>query len=353
MKSKITIKQIAKESNVSMATVSRYLNGTAAISKEKQRQIEAVIQKYNFSPNTHARSLISGRTMTLGILIPDISNPYFYSVFLEIQKEATKNGYTLLLYNSSFGMEEPASSEEEYFQKLIQHRVDGVLILGGQIDLISPSPSYIQALRRLAEYMPVVVMGHPIPDIPCHFLDIENGSGVYVVFHYLYSLGHRAIAFLGGNTGVRITETRLAAYRKLLLEYHLPEIPEHIVLGDYYMKEGYQGALRLLDVSDPFTAVIAANDNVALGAVRAFKDRGYSVPRDISIASCDHFPAGSYLIPRITSVSRDPGSIGRLLIHTLLQSISGAAENLSLEIAPKLLVMESCRPPAHGDSPSL
>ena len=345
MKSKITIKQIAQESNVSMATVSRYLNGTVTVSEKKRQQIEAVIQKYDFSPNTHARSLISGRTMTLGILIPDISNPYFYSLFLEIQKEATRNGYTLLLYNSSFGQGDssPSSSEEDYFQQLIQHRVDGVLVLGGQIDLVSPSGSYIQALNRLGKHMPVVVMGYPIPGSSCHFIDIENGSGVNAVFHYLYSLGHREIAFLGGNTGVRITETRLSAYKKLLTDYHLPERPEYIALSDYYMEDGYQAALSLLNHSSTFTAVIAANDNAALGTLRAFKDRGYSVPDDISLVSCDRFTVGSYTIPRITGVSRDSGSVGRLLIHTLLQCINGTAENISIETAPHLLVMESCR----------
>lgn len=344
MKSKITIKQIAKESNVSMATVSRYLNGTVTVSEKKRQQIEAVIQKYDFSPNTHARSLISGRTMTLGILIPDISNPYFYSLFLEIQKEATRNGYSLLLYNSSFKKAESpsSSSEEDYFQQLIQHRVDGALVLGGQIDLVSPSESYIQALNRLGEHMPVVVMGYPLPNSSCHFIDLENGSGVSAVFHYLYSLGHREIAFLGGNTGVRITETRLAAYKKLLSEYHLPEKPEYIALSDYYMEEGYQAAVSLLNRSNTFTAVIAVNDNAALGAVRAFKDRGYSVPDDISLVSCDRFAVGSYTVPRITGVSRDSRSIGRLLIHTLLQSINGTTENISIETTPHLLVMESC-----------
>ncbi len=345
MKTNITIKQIALESNVSMATVSRYLNGTVTVSDEKRQQIEAVIEKYHFTPNTHARSLSSGRTMTLGIVIPDISNPYFYSLFLEIQKEANQNGYTLLLYNTSFRQNDKESGEEEYFRKLIQHRVDGALVLGGQIDLMSPSPSYLEALNRLGESIPVVVMGHPVPGSSCHFLEPENGSGVTAVFHHLYSLGHREIAFLGGNAGVRITEIRLTAYRNLLSLHHLPEDPDHTVLTDYYAEDGYQAALRLAERSRSFTAVIAANDNVAIGAIRAFRDIGLSVPADISVASCDHFTAGEYSVPRITGIVRDSTLLGRLFIHTLLRNIKKESGDISLALSSYLLEAESCRPP--------
>lgn len=344
MKSNITIKQIAKESNVSLATVSRYLNGTVSVSEEKRKRIEAVIQKYDFLPNTHARSLSSGRTMTLGIVIPDISNPYFYSLFLEIQKEATLNGYSLLLYNTSFQKDSSNSAEEDYFQRLMQHRVDGVLVLGGQIDLMTPSDSYLAALNKLGKYIPVVVMGHSIPDSPCHFLDIESGAGVTAIFNYLYSMGHREIAFIGGNTGVRITETRLNAYKTLLASYNMPENPDYICLTDYYIEDGYQAAVNLMNRSHSFTAVIAANDNVAMGAIRAFKDRGFSVPEDISVASCDHFSAGSYCIPSITGITRDTDLIGKFLIHTLLQTIKGVTEDISIKLSSKLLVLESCQP---------
>lgn len=345
MKSNITIKQIAKESNVSMATVSRYLNGTVSVSEEKCQQIEAVIQKYNFSPNTLARSLISGRTMTLGIVIPDISNPYFYSLFLEIQKEATSNGYTLLLYNTSFQQGTEKFTEEEYFQRLIQQRVDGVLVLGGQIDLCEPSVSYLEALEHLGSLVPVVVMGKPIPNSSCHFLDTENGFGISAIFHYLYSLGHTKIAFIGGNQGIKITEIRLNTYKDLLSTYHLSENSDYIALTDYYTEDGYQAAMTLLNRSHSFTAVIAANDNVAIGAIRAFYDQGISVPEDVSVASCDHFSCGTYSIPRITGISRNTAQIGSLLIHALLQTIDGSPINFSLGVASKLLVLESCAPP--------
>ena len=342
MKQNITIKQIAQESNVSMATVSRYLNGTVTVSDEKKQQIEAVIAKYNFTPNINARSLSLGRTMTLGIVIPDISNPYFYSLFLEIQREATLNGYTLLLYNTSF-QKNHKEFEEEYFQKLIQHRVDGVLVLGGQIDLVSPSASYLRALNRLGEHLPVVVMGHPIPGSSCRFLEPENGSGVTALFHYLYSLGHRNIAFIGGNAGVRITETRLAAYRKLLTLHRLTPNPDLVILTDYYAPDGYQAALTLMENPLPFSAAIAANDNVAIGAIRAFKDKGFSVPTHISVASCDHFSSGEYFIPRITGIARDTYLLGRLLIDTLLQNIRGTQEDISIDFSTRLWEGESCQ----------
>ena len=206
-------------------------------------------------------------------------------------------------------------------------------MLGGQIDLMSPSPSYLEALNRLGESNPVVVMGHPVPGSSCHFLEPENGSGVTAVFHHLYSLGHREIALRGGNAGVRITEIRLTAYRNLLSLHHLPEDPDHTVLTDYYAEDGYQAALRLAERSRSFTAVIAANDNVAIGAIRAFRDIGLSVPADISVASCDHFTAGEYSVPRITGIVRDSTLLGRLFIHTLLRNIKKESGDISLALS--------------------
>ena len=123
------------------------------------------------------------------------------------------------------------------------------------------------------------------------------------------------------------------------------ENSDYIALTDYYTEDGYQAAMTLLNHSHSFTAVIAANDNVAIGAIRAFYDQGISVPGDISVASCDHFSCGTYSIPRITGISRNTAQIGSLLIHALLQTIEGSPINFSLGVASKLLVLESCAPP--------
>lgn len=344
MNADVTITQIARESGVSIATVSRFLNGRVAVSPEKRARIEAVIKKYDYRPNALAQSLISKKTMTLGVVLPDISNPYFSSLFLEIQQAALKEGYSILLCNTRFhgGKESHTIGEEDYFETLMNKKVDGALILGGQVDLCQPSAPYQEALERLNRSLPVVVMGAPVSGSHCIFIDLENGSGVTTAFHYLYSLGHRKIAFLGGQPGVTITSRRINAFEKAWRAAGLCLSSDYVVLSDYYAQDGYQGVLELLTRSVPFTAILAMNDNVARGAVRGLMDRGIYVPGDKALISCDHFDSSNYFVPRITGIRRPDSILGPFLIRTLLDAMEGITGTAKLSFPPELTIQESC-----------
>ena len=291
MKSNITITQIAQESGVSVATVSRFLNGKVPVSADKKARIEAVVRKYDFTPNALARGLISKRTMTLGVILPDITNPYFATIFQEVQRCAAEEGYSVYLCNTRFHHGDSPIDETGYFRMMMDKKVDGILIIGGQLDMVEPNPAYKEALNKLAASIPVVAAGRAIPGVDCIFLDSENGSGVVTAYNYLASLGHKHIAFAGGQPGVTITETRLEAYKKAAASSGSAVQEDLISLSDYYLPDGYQAAEALLTRETPFTAVIAMNDNVALGAIRAFADHGLSVPRDVALISCDRFSA--------------------------------------------------------------
>lgn len=345
----VTIVQIAKECGVSIATVSRVINGTAPVSEATRQRINDAIRRHRYTPNTFARSLINRQSMTIGIIIPDISNPYFSAMFNEFEKAAHAANYSVLLCNTSFSATESERMtvrELDYFQMMLDKKVDGVVIAGGQADLLEVSDEYRAALQHLAAYVPVVVLGNRIEGVECLFVQRERGQGVFSAVSYLSSLGHRRIAFIGGEDGVGITAARLRAYQDALSALDLPQEQELIMLSDYYTPDGYRATEALLASKVSFTALLAMNDNVALGAYRALADVGLRVPQDVSIVSCDRFYSADYLVPRLTSVDQHNELFGRMIINALLGAIRGVKEDMVLTYNPELIVRESCVPPA-------
>lgn len=342
MQHNMTITEIARESGVSISTVSRVLNGTASVADDKRARVEATIRKYNFAPNAFARGLVSKHSMTIGVIIPDISNPYFSSVFCEIEKAAHDAGYSTLLCNTLYHSDIASPLEEDYIQMMISKHVDGLIIAGGQQDLVHPGVSYLEALKRAAATLPTIIIGEKISGIPCLFLDREQDNGITTAVKHLVSLGHQRIAFLGGEDDVKITMRRIASYKDALSSFSLPVENDLIVLTDYYAPDGYRAVNLLLERQVPFTAALAVNDNVALGAIRAFRDRGIFIPNDISLISCEYFTTSDFFTPRMTVIDRHSNRFGKLVIQKLLNVMNGQEEDDHIDITPELLVRESC-----------
>lgn len=347
MKKRITIYEIAKESGVSVSTVSRVLNDSPSVSDDKYKRILDVINKYHFTPNSLARGLTNKQTMSLGVIVPDISNPFFATLFLEIERFALEHDYSIVMCNtlyggSSHGVKSPFN-ELQYFQMMIDKKVDGVLITGGQIDKEVISPEYVEALNELNNTMPVVIIGQQIENCNCLFINRNLGGGVAAAVQHLSALGNRRIGFVGGEVGVNITTARFKAYRDTLRSLSIP-YDEHIVaFSDYYTQDGYTAMKRILenDAENP-TAILAINDRVALGAMRAIYDGGLRVPEDIAIVSCDQFFDSGYIVPRLTALDQQPGYLGRLAITQLISAIHGVSETVNIEHIPQLIIRESC-----------
>lgn len=280
--------------------------------------------------------------MTLGVILPDITNPYFATIFQEVQRCAAEEGYSVYLCNTRFHHGDAPIDETGYFRMMMDKKVDGILIIGGQLDMVEITPAYKEALNKLSVSLPVVAAGREIPGAGCIFIDSENGSGVTTAYNYLSSLGHKDIAFVGGQPGVTITETRLESYKKAAAASGRQVREDLISLSDYYLPDGYQAAEALISRNAPFTAVITMNDNVALGAIRAFADHGLSVPRDVSLISCDRFYFADYTIPRLTSIHHHSRRWGQLVVRTLIQAVQGSTESARITFPPELIIGESC-----------
>lgn len=347
MSQNITIVQIAKESGVSIATVSRVLSGNVPVSPKTKARVEEVIKKYNYTPNSLAQGLILRQSKTLGVIVPDITNPYFSTLFNVIERAAHQANYSVILCNTAFTATSYAGGEHEkeenYFRMVLEKKVDGVIIAGGQIDLCEISDSYKKALEVLSSSIPVVVIGQSIPGIPCSFVETEQEKGIAVAIRYLSSLGHRRIAFVGGERGVIITESRLRVYQSTLEKMNLDTDPDLIATSDYYLPDGYSAAKKILELEEPATAMMAMNDNVAIGAIRAAADFGMSIPDDISLISCDQFIDGSYITPRLTSLDRHTEALGLYVIQLLLSMIHKTQPPAKPDFSPNLILRESSK----------
>lgn len=348
MSTPVTIVQIAKECGVSIATVSRVINGTANVSPKTKERVNEVIKKYRYTPNAFARGLINRQSMTIGIIIPDITNPYFSAMFREFETAARAANYSVFLCNTAFFSSAEASStppEMEYFRMMLDKKVDGVLVVGGQVDLLHINAEYKSALQHLASSVPTVVLGRQIPDVDCLFIERESGRGVSFAIDYLAALGHRRIAFVGGENGVDITEARLSAYWDALDSLRLPKDVSLVETSDYYTQDGYKAMQKLLARRTDFTAVLAVNDSVAFGAYRALADVGLRIPEDVSVISCDQFFAADYFVPRLTSINQHTEHFGRFVINALLGIINGVKDNVKVVTTPELVLRESCAVP--------
>ncbi|WP_042167419.1 LacI family DNA-binding transcriptional regulator [Paenibacillus gorillae] len=348
MKSKITITEIAEKSGVSVSTVSRVLNNSPSVSPKKRERIQQVIDEYGYTPSIFARGMINHKTKNIGVILPDITNPYFASLFLQVESFALKNHYATLLFNTMFSRNadryDETIAEEDYFKIILEKQVDGVLILGGQIDKEEVPASFIEALNQLHRQVPVVIMGSKIEGCNCLFVERNLKQGVTSLVHHFIALGHERIGFVGGEPGIRITTSRIEAFTQSMKALGQAVQPSYIVPSDYYAPDGYAATIQLLDSNTNRlpTAVIAMNDMVAIGAMRALKDRGLSCPEHMAIASCDQFQQSDYSIPRLTSMDQHNEYLGRMAVLQLISAINGSDETISLNHSPELIVRESC-----------
>lgn len=346
MKKKITIKEIAKKSGVSVSTVSRVLNNHPSVTPDKRAKVQAIIDEEGFQPSMLARGMVSNKTHTLAVVVSDISNPYFTDLISKIELASRKENYSLLLFNTMTAGQnkliDTIHFENDTFNSILEKKVDGVIILGGEIDKENVHPDYLEALNRLNEQVPVLIVGQKTEGCNCYFIERDLERGTTLATQHLLALGNRSIGFIGGEAGIKITQQRLQAFQQTLSMYATFD-DSLIYLSDFYTKDGYGSMQALLAEHNPLPdAVLAINDRVALGAFRALVDAGLSCPTDIAIVSCDSFPDGDYQTPRITAINQHNDTLGTLAVTCLLQLIQ-KEDIISLNIhSPELIIRESC-----------
>lgn len=304
-----TIKDVAREAGVSVATVSRSCNGSPAVSEGTRRHVLEVATRLGYAPHGAARSLITSRTNTIGVLLPDLYGEFFSEVIRGVDQAAQESGYHLLVSSSHDEEREIAAAF-----RAMRGRVDGFLVMSPDLDARA-------AVHTLPDRFPVVLLNCPADGGDLDSVVIANYLGATMVVRHLIERGHRRITMITGRERNFDAAERLRAFRDVthasgLREDELSEVP-----GDFGEASGYRAATELLRAVRSPTAIFAANDSMAIGAISALREGGVRVPEDIAVAGFDDVPMARYMNPSLTTVHVDIQALGARAAHRLLDHV--------------------------------
>ena len=330
-----TIDDVASAAGVSTATVSRALNGTGQIAPATRAMIDDAVAQLGYHPNTAARSLVTRSTQTIALLLPDITNPFYAALVSGIQERALETGHTMLLCTT----EGDPEREEQYLSLLRAKQVDGVLVDG----LVLPPDRITRFVR---EGLPIVCLDRDIDSTLVPLVQVDNRLGARLATEHLLELGHERIGHIAGPPDLGISDERIEGYRDALRAAGIAVDPELIAVGSFTEEGGYEAARVLSDKWD-LTALFAANDLSAIGALSALVQSGRRVPEEVSVVGFDDLRLSRFTNPPLTTVHQPAGEIARHAAELLLELASGRpVERMRYFLEPGLVVRSSTAPPS-------
>ncbi|WP_338771616.1 LacI family DNA-binding transcriptional regulator [Massilia sp. METH4] len=321
----MTIKDVAQAANVSVASVSRVLNGHASVTEETRTHILAVMKELRYVPHVGARSLSTSLTNTVGLLLPDLYGEYFSEMIRGIDGAARSRGLHLLVASLHGGADEAAAAI-----RTMRGRVDGLLVMSPHVDAAFLA-------QNLPEHLPIVLLNSGAGGGAYPSVSIDNYSAAHAMVEHLAACGHRSIGFITGPAGNFEAQERLRGYRAALAAL-LPGVREHVFEGDFTEEAGTRVGTALAGSAHRPRAVFAANDMMAIGAQLALQAAGVQVPRDIALAGFDDIPVARYVTPALTTVRVPIAGLGAQALHRLVARIGGrigagaAAETLEAQL---------------------
>ena len=315
----VTIKDVAREAGVSVATVSRALNGHVNVTEPTRKHVLQVVGRLRFVPSSTARSMVSRRTHTVGALLPDLYGEYFSELIRGIDLAARARGLHLLVSSSHGDAAEAAAA-----LRAMNGRVDGLLVM-------SPHASADFLWGNLADDVPAVLMNTHVADGRHSSFAVDNHGGAFAMVRHLVERGHRNIAFVAGPESNFEAQERLLGYRAALAEL-LPRADEQVLHGDFTQESGYRVGNQVVALTRRPSAVFAANDMMAIGCLAAFNEAGVRVPQDIALAGFDDVPVSRYVNPPLTTVSARITELGGLALERLASAIESPEHAAALHL---------------------
>jgi LacI family transcriptional regulator len=323
-----TIKDVAREAGVSVATVSRVFNHSAVVSDETRQNVRAVAERLNYWPNAAARSLITNRTHSIGAMLPDLFGEFYSEILRGMDMTARQSGLHLLVSSSHAHAEEMIAA-----QRTMRGRIDGLIAMAPDIEAG-------EAIRGVGAELPMVLIDPGKGFEGCETITIANQSGASAIVKHLASLGHRRVATVTGPARNADARQRLEGYRAAMRA--VGEQPAgYEIEGDFTEPSGYAAAMRLLALETRPTAVFAANDYMAIGIMGAFSDAGVRVPEDIAVVGFDDIAMARYLNPPLTTVHVDAYRLGERAVGMLLDRSRRGGGRARHEVLPTTLVVRS------------
>ena len=328
MQNPITIHDIARAAGVSPSTVSRVLTGNAPVAKQKRDAVNAAVKKLRYRPNASAQGLVRGRTGAVGVLTQSIASPFYGEILLGIERGLADSEYLAIIASGNWRTEDELSA----LNLLSGRRVDGLIVLPGVIS--------DDHLRQVAEDLPLVVIGRFVAGMESRCLRIDDRQAAYDATRYLIGLGHERIVHISGPRSHQDAVDRRAGYTHALTQAGLPIDQQLIVEGDYTEQSGLLAIQSLLSRVVLFSAIFAANDQMAYGARLALYRNGIRIPDDISLVGFDDQPSSAYTAPPLTTVRQPTLDIGRAAAQAVL-SILSEQQVAMPKLTTELIIRES------------
>jgi LacI family transcriptional regulator len=343
---RVTIRQLARLSGVSIGTVSRALNGYTDVNPETRERIVRLARELDYTPAAAARSLVTQRSHVIGVFLetgeghPDLQHPFFHEVLVGVKNAIGAGGYDLLLFAS----ENPGNGygEHSYLKRARHHNVEGVVLFG-----VDPDDGEVRRLVR--SEMACVGVDVELVGPKTEYVISDNMSGIGLAMRHLHDLGHRRIATITGQLDKKTGADRLRAYRGETQALGLAYRDEYVAYGDFYVESGHREMARMLALDEPPTAVVAASDLMALGAIRAIAEAGLSVPDDVSIVGFDDIQLAGHVHPPLTTLRQDKAGLGAAAGRALMALIDGETDLPEAVTLPvQLIVRGSTTSPPPG-----
>ena len=327
-----SISDVARESGVSIFTVSAVVNKKSHVGKDLRERVEEAIRKLNYRPNLIARSMIKQKTQTIGMIVPDIANPFFPMVVRGAEDAAQKQGYNLLLCNS----DDTLSKEESALELLLSKRVDGILLTKASGDF---PPSLQQMIREVN--IPFVLVMRTYPRLTKDAVVNDDYKGAYEAVRHLARAGHKRIGLISGPMVVSNAKERWRGFRDALTAEKLPYEPELVIEGDYRIDSGFRAGHSLL--SRRPDGIYVANHLMTIGLLMAAEEMGLSCPEDFGLVSFDDYPWLGVFRPRLTTVELPKHRLGSEAAELLIRRITGDYDApVPRKLQPELRIRESC-----------
>ncbi len=306
-----TVYDVADLAGVSPSTVSRFLNRTTYVSNEKSQNIEQAIKSLGYKPNLHLPEQQKRRSMTIGVLVQHPDSPFTSRILNDMEKVFIAQGYTMAIATGHW-QRNLAAHALEY---LYNSKVDGLIIVTGNLT--------DEQILRYAEELPIIAVGYELNAKNVRSINVDNVLGGYIATLHLLQQGHANIAHIKGLSSQPDAHARFEGYKRALSEAGIKVMPRLVKQGDFSSETGYQKTIELIDSKVHFSALFAANDQTAYGAIKALKDRGYRIPEDVSVIGFDDLPTSQYFTPSLTTLRQPIEEIGEVCAHSLLNLLSG------------------------------
>jgi LacI family transcriptional regulator len=330
--SKVTILEIAEKANVSPSTVSRVLRGTAGVKDPKREAVLQAVNELDYRPNVFAQSLASGQSMTLGVLTQNFGSPFYDGILQGILQGLDGTGYSPLFADGRW----QTAVEEQALEMFLDRRVDGLILVGGQI------PE--ETLQELVGKTPFVAVARKLTTLPDNCLYVDNFTAAYQATRYLISQGHRQIAYITAAMAYQQTvndvQQRYEGYMRALQDGNITPDPQLVVEGNLLQQSGVLAIETLLLRGRPFSAIFAANDQMAFGARLGLYRRGIRVPDDVSLVGFDDEASAAYFIPPLTTVRQPARELGQTAARAILAMIHEKPVELPV-LTAELIIRET------------